>query len=106
MFPRHLIAAAALTFAPLPLAAEVTGEAFAYTVDGMEFEGYVASACAAVVAPVPPRAIERVVLRTVVRSLTKLVRSAASALSPSTGVEPAGAEYTPEPERGMGHSWS
>ena len=42
MFPRHLIAAAALSLAPLPLAAEVTGEAFAYEVDGMSFEGYVA----------------------------------------------------------------
>jgi dienelactone hydrolase len=42
MFPRHLIAAAALSLVPLPLAAEVTGEPFTYSVDGMEFEGYVA----------------------------------------------------------------
>jgi dienelactone hydrolase len=43
MFPNRLIAAAALALAPLPLAAEVTGEYVTYTVGGMEFEGYAAT---------------------------------------------------------------
>jgi dienelactone hydrolase len=43
MFPTRLIAAAALALAPLPLAAEVEGEYVTWTVNGTEFEGYVAT---------------------------------------------------------------